>query len=141
MRAGGGSCPGDVPENVDVVAKPAEFCGIRIRSERLLFMRGIAESSAKRDSWFRRRLPRILNQPSPYGLNKGRWVCRSEAGGDASAKTQRGAAGQIPGRSLREGKVPLWARAPVLEVVSLIVKVSRRGNTRGRDAGLGRSRG
>ena len=46
MSAGGVSCSVDMSENVDGVAKSAEFCAIGNRSERLPLIRGNAESSA-----------------------------------------------------------------------------------------------
>ena len=82
---------------MDRVAKPAEYSAIGNRKERPTFMRGNAESSAKggaRGSGAGLPAPQSnRHQPSPYRRNLGSGVCKIEAGGDALAKSQCGAAG------------------------------------------------
>ena len=134
-------CPVPKPENEGAVAKPAESSAIGNKPELPPFMRGKGESSAKEGlGVLAPALPRLTNQPSPYGWNKGSRGCRSEVGATPSRRVNVARRGKSRGVRCAKGSIARGMSSRHGSGVTKIV-VSRRGNARRRDAGFGRSRG
>ena len=121
------------------VAKHAESSAIENIPECPPFIRGNSESSAKEGLGVPAPAFPHLQPTLAYGRDQEDGVCRSEVGGDALAKSQRGAVGLITGRVLRKGECRSGGQLPARQWCHLNI-FSRLWNTRGRQAGFGRSR-